>query len=355
MNILDKYFLRLIIKSSFATLVGLVLIFAFFQFIGELNEVTDTKYTIGIALNHILFLIPSYISSLLVLSLLIGTVFSIGQLNSNKELQIYQTATISTPALIKKAIKYPVVVAIILLGFLEFITPQTLDTANQIKAQALGKLVFQDNNDAWFKKDDQILFLRKDKTSNYFINIFETQDNNLLSFTHGDGAYFSDSGIVSGNSKKIKFIKEKRFEAPEESFQEIDILFDLSSEEIGSLSKNIKTMTLYDITKLIASTVHHDFNINHLVVEFLSRILKPVSLIGMILLAIPFTLDLSRNISIGNRIFIAVSIGTVSHLFTKILSMVSLKFESMLIVGSILPTVTMIILGLLLIKLKLRY
>jgi len=72
----------------------------------------------------------------------------------------------------------------------------------------------------------------------------------------------------------------------------------------------------------------------------------------MILLAIPYILNIERNISIGQRVFLSIVIGTITHLVTKVLSVVSLKFDSMILVGPILPTLILILAGILILKIK---
>ena len=355
MKILDKYLLKSISKASLITLFSLVFIFAFFQFIEELDEVGKKDYNLNAALQYILLLFPSYFNSLIVLSLMIGVVFSVGQLNSDKELQIFHTASVSQWALIKKTLKYSFFISVVLIIFLELITPQTLTFANQIKDHALGRNSFQNTSDAWFRKDNEILFLRKDKNSNYDFKLFLTKDNHLLSFMDGKGAFFSGNDLITGESGKIEFQNNGNFIAPIGSFSKAEIKFNLNSEEVGSLSKNVKTMSFVDLLKMTSTPYQNQSKENEIILEIISRVIKPLTLLEMILLAIPFILNFQRNISIGKRVFVSIILGSTTHLFTKITSVISLKFDEMVIVGPILPTIILFLIGVLILRNKINF
>jgi len=353
MKILDKYILLSIFKSSLSTMVALVIIFSSFQFIEELEEIGKERYTFEVAIEYILLLIPSIFNSLVVLSLLIGTVFSLGQLNSNKELQIFHTASISQRGLIEKTLKFPFLISIILFTFLESITPQTLTFADQIKNQSLGKNSYQDSNRAWFKKDNEILFMAKDKNSNYDIKVFNIEGEKLLSYLESEGGIFFGTDIVAVKSKKVEIKNNDNFITSIESSIDSNVKFNLDFEEIESLKKNVKTMSLLELLKIANLSYQDQNNEKEIILEIISRIIRPFTLIGMILVALPFVLNTQRDVSIGKRVLLTTVIGTITHLLTKISSVVSLKFDPISIIGPILPTLILILLGSIIIKTRL--
>jgi len=275
MKLINKYILLSIFKSSFSTLFALVFIFAFFQFIDELDEIGEKKYTLEVAIKYILLLLPSILNSLVVLSLLIGTVFSLGKLNSNKELQIFHTASISQRTLIGKTLIYPFLISIILFTSLEFITPQTLMFANQVKDDALGKNSYQETNEAWFKKNNDIIFLSKAKNSKYYLKLFNIKDNDLLSYTQGTEAFFSGNQLVTNDSNKIEFKNNGKYVIPINSYSDSNLKVNLDFEEVASLTKNVKTMSFFELLKIITPAHHSQSNRNEIILEIFSRVIRP--------------------------------------------------------------------------------
>jgi len=109
-------------------------------------------------------------------------------------------------------------------------------------------------------------------------------------------------------------------------------------------------MSLYELYQAIFFSIRNQTNNTQFVVEFLTRIIRPLTLIGMILIALPFVLDIERSISIGKRIALASGIGVITHLMTKATSIMSLKFTSIYLIGPIIPTIFLILLGVIIFK-----
>jgi len=155
MKIFEKYFLISIFKSSAVSLVSLVLIFAVLQFIDELGDINKNGYALEEIARYVLFLFPSYFNALFVLAIMIGTVFAIGELNSNKEILIFQTASISIGQIIRKSYKYPFIIAVFCLIVFEIIAPVSWKIADQIKKNAFGEVSDFSTSSSWVKEKNK--------------------------------------------------------------------------------------------------------------------------------------------------------------------------------------------------------
>jgi len=114
-------------------------------------------------------------------------------------------------------------------------------------------------------------------------------------------------------------------------------------------------MSFVDLLKMTSTPYQNQSKENEIILEIISRVIKPLTLLGMILLAIPFILNFQRNISIGKRVFVSIILGSTTHLFTKITSVISLKFDEMVIVGPILPTIILFLIGVLILRNKINF
>jgi len=353
-KILEKYLFLMIFKSSISVLFSLLLIFSFFQFLREIDEIGNANYGLYESAKYILLLMPSYMNALLVLAIMIGTIFSLGKLNENKEIQIFLTASVSLKMIIKNGIKYSVIISIFFIVLLESISPQAAIFANQVKAESLGKSTYYESNQAWLKKDDKILFLVPNKKNKFVAKIFITDGSNLSGYISSNKAYFSNSSLILDESEVIEFANKEGFKSPTKKFSKNFSEYNLDVEEIETLSKKVNTMSFFEILDRITFSYKNQTQYQDLMIELISRVIKPFTLIGMILLATPFVLNLQRNISAGNRVFIAVAIGTITHLITKIFSVFTLKFDSISFIGPMLPAIIIISLGLVVMNRKLK-
>jgi len=353
MKIVDKYLLISIIRTSFATLFSLVLLFSFFKFLEELNQVGEAYYTLSTALQYIFLLTPFFLNSLVTLSVMIGTVFVIGRLNHNKELQILYTGAISRHDLIYKSIKYPFLISVILIIILELIFPLTSKLAENIKNQALGKPSVSNFENIWLKKNNQFIYFQSEGEKKKLINIFEVKENNLTNLTLGRDAIFFNNSLKTKDTSDIKISKIDNLFSFKVDPYSPSIEIPLEKDQINILKRNPVLMSISELISVIVFSINNDTNSNELILELISRVIKPFTLIGMIVLSLPFILSLERNVTLSNKVFLAISIGTLTHLFTKVISVISVKYESMLYIGPIMPTIILMLLGMGLIRAKL--
>jgi len=342
MKIIDKYILNLIIKSSMITLIGIVTLFAFFKFLDELNELDNMNYSIGDIFQYIFLLLPSFFNSFIVLGLLIGSIIAIGQLNSNKEIQIFHTASISHRDLIFKFLKYPFFVSVIFITFFEFFASSSLRLAEVSKNNALGNPIQNSSGDIWLRKSNEISLISSEKK---FERVFELENSSSLKKY---SIYMPDSidTIIFDNNRQIIQHESIQNKSKENRTS--------NSKDHDFLNKNTNTLSIIELIKAIKVSLEGQTNIHDYFIELVFRLIKPLNLLTMLLIALPFIVNNQKSTSIGVRIFIAVSIGIFAHLLTKILSVISIKFPLMQFLGPILPTFLFLIIGLVVFKFKFK-
>ena len=354
MKLLDRYLFSSIIKSSILVLLGLVLLFSFFQFLEELNDVDKKDYSISIALNYIALLLPSFFNLLLILGLMIGVVFSLGQLNTNKELQIFQVASISKKNIVYKSIKYTFFISVVLIIVLEIISPFTSKLADQIKRQAQGKPLISQSGALWLKINDKFVFYekKKRKKNNTSIKVFDIENKtSLKSILFAKNINFSDENISLKNPKKVEIHSDGDFYLIRKKHKDKLYRLELEPSQLEFLNKSVKEMSIFEMIISIKNSINFRTT-NQELTELISRVIKPFTLIGMILIAIPFVLNTQRTASVGNRIFISIAIAVFTHLITKITSIILVAKSSASFVGPFIPTIALLLIGLLVLRIK---
>jgi len=352
MKLLDRYLFSSIIKSSISVLLGLVVLFSFFQFLEELNDVTKKGYTISIAINYIAFLLPSFFNLLLVLGVMIGVVFGLGKLNSNKELQIFQVASISKKDIIFKSIKFTFFISVMLIIVLEIISPYTSKLADQIKKQAQGRPIMSQSGQVWLKKDGKYINYERSNSDNS-IKVFDTENiTTLKNILYAKDVKISDGFVNIGEPTRVEIRSEGGFYLIDNKVKEGLNRIELDPNQLEFLNKNVKEMSIIEMFLAIRNSMNTGINNQELYTELISRIIKPFTLIGMILIAIPFVLNTQRTASVGNRIFISIAIAVFAHLITKITSIVLVTKSSASFVGPFIPTIVLLLIGALVLRVK---
>ena len=353
MKILNKYLFLSFVKNSIFVLLGLVLLFSFFQYLEEVDDIGKHNYSHDAAINYIIFSIPSYANSLAILSLMIGIVFTIGQLNSNKELQIFELASFSTNKIVLTVAKYSFLMSLIVIIFLEIITPFSYQISRQIKDQAFGINTNYDEKDIWIKRDNKFFFLKRGDKNNS-LKVFEIEDyRNIKSFLMSNKVVISDIGLSSKENFNLRFDSMDNFLVPSEFTNKENYTIEIDTKDILLSNKEVKSMSINELVSTILFSNKNEINISENLYELISRLIRPITLVGMLLMAIPFVLNSRRDVSIGQRIFIAISIGILTHMLNKITSVVSMKFETISYFGAFLPTLLLVSFGLYLLRARL--
>ena len=96
---------------------------------------------------------------------------------------------------------------------------------------------------------------------------------------------------------------------------------------ISSLEKEPKDLSTYTIIKQIQFLTENKLRAGVFEVELYQRLVKPISLIAMILLAMLFIFGSNRDATLGRKIFFGVAIGLSFELISRIGGAMSLSFE----------------------------
>ena len=84
----------------FLVLLGLLTLYLFFDFIGQINSLGKGSYRLADALVYIVLQVPSRVYELMPIAVLIGTVFALSLLNGQSEITVMRTAGVSLKKLI---------------------------------------------------------------------------------------------------------------------------------------------------------------------------------------------------------------------------------------------------------------
>ena len=112
---------------------------------------------------------------------------------------------------------------------------------------------------------------------------------------------------------------------------------------IISLEKEPKDLSTFTIIKQIQFLTDNKLRAEVFKVELYSRLVRPISLIAMILLAMLFIFGSNRDVTLGRKIFFGVAIGLSFELISRIGGAMSLSFEFSPLLSSFAPPLLVII------------
>jgi len=75
-------------------------------------------------------------------------------------------------------------------------------------------------------------------------------------------------------------------------------------------------------------------------VELYKRLIKPITLVAMILLAMLFIFGSTRDVTLGRKIFFGVALGLSFEMLSRVASAMALGLDFSPFLSSILPSIT---------------
>jgi lipopolysaccharide export system permease protein len=143
MKLLTRYLSREIYGSLMLVFGALLMLFAFFDLLGELSDMGRGHYNIAYVLLYVLLTVPTRIYELFPVAVLIGTIFALVQMAANSELTIYRSSGASLKQMIRALLKIGLPLMALSLVCGEFIAPPSMKLAQELRLQALNASILQ--------------------------------------------------------------------------------------------------------------------------------------------------------------------------------------------------------------------
>lgn len=316
MNILDRYIALALIKTTLSVLLSLLLILLFFTLIDELGTAKKADYSLWHALHYTFIATPKLATELFPIASVIGSMGTLSLLAKNNELVIIRTSGISKPRLAWALAKGGIVLICISLLINEILTPYTEKNTQRLRS------LTEKNQDSlitrhgfWAKEAQTFINVRQILSNDHFTNVHIYELNNqqqLLNNSVVKRAKYKDGQWQLENIKRTEISKQK-----------------ISTETIASkdwkVSLNPNITDLIINPKFISVTKLYDY-INYLqnngqnskIYEqaFWSKIMSPLFIIIMVLIAVPIVRSYSKN-PFDQRIYLGCLAGIGLHILTQ--------------------------------------
>ena len=133
--------------------IGLVFLFAFFDFLQEIGNLNSGKYDLSKIIVFITLSMPGHLYEIIPLSCLIGAMFTVGQLSGNSELVVMRTSGMSIKKIASSLIYVSLFFSAMTFLVGNLITPISEKNAQQIKISSTDGSVTTDFKSGVWMKD----------------------------------------------------------------------------------------------------------------------------------------------------------------------------------------------------------
>ena len=345
---LDIYVLRTVLSGTLATLgivLGLALILLFLD---EVDKI-DAAYTLPKAVMFVLLMLPGYMLEFFPLATLIGSLVALGALAAGNEITAMRSMGLSLARL-----SVPVLLAGVLLGLMGMIIGETLgpwgqSEARLMRAQALGQtLSLQGAEGLWVREK------RADSGGGErFVHIdLVTPGGEVRGVRVFD---FAANGALQG---AMQFAQAKPFEAGwlaeqvsgnQFSAERIESAFAPQRKLESLVQPNVlnvlavipQYMSLGELWRYAQFLDKNSLKSEAYWLAWWGKLLAPLSVMAMLLLALPFSLATRRAGGAGVRLVIGIVLGMGVFVLSRLLTQGSLLAGLSPMFAAMLPPLVM--------------
>ncbi|MGP4963541.1 LPS export ABC transporter permease LptG [Psychrobacter celer] len=379
LKVLGRYVRRNALLAIIGAVVGLWALQLIFSYLSELDSLDDS-YTMSEAIKYIFYRSPYFLEQFIPTGALLGAVVGLGLLANKSELVVMRAAGVSIYRIVGWVLQPALIFVLLALALNQFVLPHSNQLAKDINDEDSRSLVtsvrgywtvqprFENAQDGSTKPaGSDILYIDYADVQG---NIGEVKrwhldnDGNLQTAIHAkDGQYVgrqaldSSSGTPSGQYRYEWQLNDmttlsinQGFESSQAVFASDTLSLPFAPESVYLLTRKAEDLSLTQLYE------HRQFmrgqgnrSLEH-ELAFWQKLLSPLSILSLVIVACSFVFGSLRTHSLGLRIVVALLFGLLFSYIQDLVGFISLAtgFSPMLMV--LLPIIGSALLGGYLIK-----
>ncbi len=374
LKVLSRYVKLNALLAIIAAVIGLWALQLVFSYLSELDSLDD-NYTMGEAIKYIFYRSPYFLEQFIPTGALLGAVVGLGLLANNSELVVMRAAGVSVYRIVGWVLQPALIFVVLALIINQFVLPYSNQLATAINSEDNSSLVtsvrgywtvqprFESAKDGRTKPDgSDILYIDYADVKG---NIGQVKrwhlDNNgnLQTAIHAEGGqYIGREPLDAASSKPseqyryewqlnnmTKLTINQGFESSQAVSPSDTLSLPFAPESVYLLTRQAEDLSLTQLYE------HRQFmrqqgqrSLSH-ELAFWQKLLSPLSILSLVIVACSFVFGSLRTHSLGLRIVVALLFGLLFSYVQDLVGFVSLAtgFSPLLMV--ILPIIASAILG----------
>lgn len=311
------------ILSVLGIIVGLALLFAFIDELGDLSETYGTQE----ALIYVLLTLPRRTYEMLPMAALIGCLIGLGSLASNSELTIMRAAGVSVGRIVWAVMKPMLVLMLVGVLIGEYLAPWSENLAQAQRSMAQGGGEAQSSKRGlWHRQGEEFVHINAVQPNGKLFGVTRYQfdeQRHMLSASFARRALFQGDHWLLEDVKTTQF-HDKSTEVVESPNERWDV--ELNPQLLGTVVMEPEALSISGLWRYIHYLSEQGLNNGSYWLAFWTKLLQPLVTAALVLMAISFIFGPLRSVTLGQRVFTGVLVGFVFRIAQDLLGPSSLVF-----------------------------
>ncbi len=354
--LINRYLQRNIFLGVFAVLLVLVSLNLFFVLVRELEDLGKGDYDLAKLIEYLVLLMPGLIVESMPLAVLLGCILNLGALASNGEIIAMQASGVSAMRLLGSLLQAAAVLAIFSLLLAEWVVPDSSTVARHLKNQAeRPTAALQSTQGLWLKDELRVIHIDRLLPNGSALNV------EIFQLDKSDKPIWvlhAVSAIPTSKGWALQRVSRTFFDANRTRTEKLDdLLYDgqISTEILQVLMIKPSRMSIANLYEYLYFLDQNGLGSDSERVIFWQKVLAPLSIVIMSMLAFPFVLGVQRQVSTGYRILIGILLGLSFVVLTRLLTQIGSQFGVNALIIALLPNLLFLTLATILLLKRLSH
>lgn len=346
MEILDRYIGKAVAGGVLGALFVMMTLSMLAAIAGEASVIGRANYTTWGAFTYVLLSMPQQMYMLFPMVALLGAMFGLGTLAGNSELIAVRAAGVSILRITLSVLKTGVILAAAAIFVGEIIAPPAVQYAKQKRVAAIEeKLSLNTDFGLWARDGQTYIHIRQVEDDGQLVGISLYQldeARNLKTVIQASHAVYQEEQWLL-HRVQLRHISATGISEEHKKTMPWKSL--LSPDVVNVVSVSPENMSIWKLRGYIAYLRDNALDAQQYQLTFWSKIMAPLTISAMILIAIPFVFGSLRSSGAGQRILVGFMIGLGFYLFNELLGKLGLVYNLPPILAASLPTLVVIGIG----------
>ncbi|RUO62880.1 lipopolysaccharide export system permease protein [Pseudidiomarina planktonica] len=339
-SILDQYIGKTVLKTSLLSLAVLTGLSCLIRFVEQLKSVGEGSYSIVNAGVFVLYSLPRDLEVFFPMAALLGGLIGVGMLASNSELVVMMAAGRSRLNIVSSVMKSAVIMMVAVMAIGEWVAPAMESQGRELRARAIsGGSLISSQRGVWAKD------------GYHFVNIAEVEDtgniSGLVIYRFDENRQLNSivqgqRAVFTGNSWRLRDVTITELLAERIETENINSWTwesSLTPDKLGVVTVKPESLSVRGLLDYLDYLSANNQAAERYELALWRKLLAPVTVAVMLLVALSFIFGPLRSTTMGARILLGVITGFGFHVSNEIFGPLAQVYALPPVMGALLPSV----------------
>jgi len=350
-DILDRYIGKTMLIGVLAVMLVMITLDSLISFAGETGSIGRVNYGVWDAILYIVLTIPQKIYIMFPMITLLGTILSLGALAGNSELIAIRAAGVSIMRITYSVLKTGIIMTVFVVVIGEFLAPPAVQYAKSLRVHAMeSKISLNTDYGLWARDGSNYIHVRRvendGRLTGVNIYVYDERHNLVQTLSAPYAEYEDDHWKLY--EVTVRSIFSDRIEEKFAATTNWESL--LNPDVVSVVSISPDNLSIVKLRSYIEYLQTNKLDSEKYELTFWSKLITPITIAAMIVLAIPFVFGSLRNVGAGQRILVGFLIGLGFFIFNKLIGNAGLVYVDYPWIIAIIPTLVVLMIGLFMLR-----